>query len=154
MGKTRDHFKKIRDTKGIFYAKMSTIKNRNSKDPTETEEIKKRWQGYTDLYKKALMTQITVMLWSDTQSETFCSMKSNGPQKALLRTKLEKVMEFHLSFENTKRCYCYIPELNMPANLESSAVATGRSNSQTWNNGLVQNWERNMSRLYIATLLI
>ena len=66
MGKTRDHFKKIRDTKGIFYAKMSTIKNRNSKDPTETEEIKKRWQGYTDLYKKALMTQITVMLWSDT----------------------------------------------------------------------------------------
>ena len=53
MGKTRDLFKKIRDTKGMFYAKMDTIKDRNSKDLTETEEIKKRWQEYTEkLYKK------------------------------------------------------------------------------------------------------
>ena len=55
MGKTRDLFKKIRDTKGAFHAKMSTIKDRNSKDLTEAEEIKKRWQEYTEeLYKKDL----------------------------------------------------------------------------------------------------
>ena len=53
MGKTRDLFKKIRDTKGIFYAKMGTIKDRNGRDLTEAEDIKKRWQEYTEeLYKK------------------------------------------------------------------------------------------------------
>ena len=55
MGKTRDLFKKIRDTKGIFHAKMSTIKERNGKDLTEAKEIKKRWQDYTEeLNKKGL----------------------------------------------------------------------------------------------------
>ena len=55
MGKTRDLFKKIRDTKGTFHAKMSTIKNRNDMDLTEAEENKKRWQEYTEeLYKKDL----------------------------------------------------------------------------------------------------
>ena len=55
MGKTRDLFKKIRDTKGIFHAKMSTIKDRNGMDLTEAEDIKKRWQGYIEeLYKKYL----------------------------------------------------------------------------------------------------
>ena len=55
MGKTRDLFKKIRDTKGKFHAKMSTIKDRNSMDLTEAEDIKKRWQEYTEeLYKKDL----------------------------------------------------------------------------------------------------
>ena len=55
MGKTRDLFKKIRDTKGTFHAKMGTIKDRNSKDLTEAEAIKKRWQEYTEeLYKKRL----------------------------------------------------------------------------------------------------
>ena len=53
VGKTRDLFKKIRDTKGTFHAKMSTIKDRNSMDLTEAEDIKKRWQEYTEeLYKK------------------------------------------------------------------------------------------------------
>ena len=53
MGKTRDLFKKIRDTKGTFHAKMGAIKDRNGKDLTEAEEIKKRWQEYTgELYKK------------------------------------------------------------------------------------------------------
>ena len=46
MGNTRDHFKKIRDTKGTFHAKMSTIKDRNGMDLTEAEDIKKRWQEY------------------------------------------------------------------------------------------------------------
>ena len=55
MGKTRGLFKKIRDTKGTFHAKMDMIKDRNSKDPTEAEAIKKRWQEYTEeLYKKNL----------------------------------------------------------------------------------------------------
>ena len=55
MGKTRDLFKKIRDTKGTFYEKMSTIKNINSMDLTEAEDIKKRWQKYTEKqYKKDL----------------------------------------------------------------------------------------------------
>ena len=54
MGKTRDLFKKIRDAKGTFHAKMETIKDRNGMDPTETEDIKKRWKEYTELYKKDL----------------------------------------------------------------------------------------------------
>ena len=55
MGKTRDLFKKIRDTKGTFHAKMSTIKDRNGMHLTEAEDIKKRWQEYTEeLYKKDL----------------------------------------------------------------------------------------------------
>ena len=55
MGKTRDPFKKIRDTKETFHAKMGTIKDRNSMDLTETEDIKKSWQEYTkELYKKDL----------------------------------------------------------------------------------------------------
>ena len=55
MGKTRDLFKKIRDTKGTFHAKMGSIKDRNGKDITEAEDIKKSWQEYTEeLYKKDL----------------------------------------------------------------------------------------------------
>ena len=55
MGKTRDLFKKIRDTKGTFHAKMGTIKDRNDMDLTEAEDIKNRWQEYTEeLYKKHL----------------------------------------------------------------------------------------------------
>ena len=58
MGKTRDLFKKIRDTKGTFHAKMGSIKDRNSLDLTEAEDIKKRWQEYTEeLYKKELHDQ-------------------------------------------------------------------------------------------------
>ena len=52
MGKTRELLKKIRDIKGIFHVKMDTIKDRNGIDLTEAEDIKKRWQEYTELYKK------------------------------------------------------------------------------------------------------
>ena len=62
MGKTRDLFKKIRDTKGTFHVKMVSIKDRKGMDLTEAENIKKRWQEYTELYKKILMTQITTMM--------------------------------------------------------------------------------------------
>ena len=57
MGKTRDLFKKIRDTKGTFHAKMGLTKDRNSMDLTEAEDIKERWQEYTELYKKDLHDQ-------------------------------------------------------------------------------------------------
>ena len=63
MGKTRDLFKKIRDTKGTFHAKMGTIKDRNGTDLTEAEDIKKRWQEYTENYtEKIFMTQIITMV--------------------------------------------------------------------------------------------
>ena len=54
MGKIRDLFKKIRDTKGMFHAKMGTVKDRNGMDLIEAEDIKKRWQEYTEIYKKDL----------------------------------------------------------------------------------------------------
>ena len=63
MGETRDLVKKIRDTKGTFYAEMGSIKGRNGLDLTEAEDIKKRWQEYTkELYKKDLQTQIIMMM--------------------------------------------------------------------------------------------
>ena len=63
MGKNRDLFKKIRNTKGIFHANMGSIKDKNSMDLTGAEEIKKRWQEYTEeLYKKSFMPQIITMV--------------------------------------------------------------------------------------------
>ena len=71
MGKTGDLFKKIRDTNGTFYAKMDIIKDRNGRDLTEAENFKKRWQEYTEIYKrsyiykiykKILMIKITTMV--------------------------------------------------------------------------------------------
>ena len=66
MGKTRDRFKKIRDIKGTFHAKMGSIKDRNGMDLIEAEDIKMRWQEYTELYKQIFMTQITTMVRSFT----------------------------------------------------------------------------------------
>ena len=80
MGKTRDLFKKTRDTKGTFHAKMGSIKDRNGKDLTEAEDIKKRWQEYTEeLCKKIFMTQITTMVCSLTLSQTSWNVKLSGP---------------------------------------------------------------------------
>ena len=62
MGKTRDLFKRIRDTKGTFHAKMGSIKDRNFMDLTEAEDIKKRWQEQKNCTKKTLMTQITMVV--------------------------------------------------------------------------------------------
>ena len=62
MIKTRDLFKKIRYTKGTFHAKMGSIKDRNGMDLTEAEDMKKRWQEYTELYKKIFMTKIITMV--------------------------------------------------------------------------------------------
>ena len=63
MGKTKDLFKKIRDIKGTFHTKMGSIKDRNGMDLTEAEDIKKRWQEYTEgLYKRIFMTYIIMMV--------------------------------------------------------------------------------------------
>ena len=65
MGKTRYLFKEIRDTKGVFHAKMGTIKDRNGKDLTKAEEVKKRTRKHRrTIPKKILMTRITMMVWS------------------------------------------------------------------------------------------
>ena len=65
MGKTRDLFKKIRDAKGIFYAKMGTIKDRNGMDLTEAKDTKNRWQEYTEgLYKKRA-SPLRISRWCD-----------------------------------------------------------------------------------------
>ena len=64
MGKTRHLFQKIGSIKGAFQARISTIKDRNGRELTEAEEIKKRWQEYIEeLYKKVLLTWITIILW-------------------------------------------------------------------------------------------
>ena len=64
IGKTRDLFKKIREAKGTFHAKMGSIKDRNGMDLTEAEDIKKRWQEYTELYKNIFTTQIITLMRS------------------------------------------------------------------------------------------
>ena len=76
MGKIRDLFKKTGDTKGTFHARMGMIKDRNGKDLTEAEEIRKRWREYTEVLK----TQINMMVWSLTYSQTSWTMKSSRPK--------------------------------------------------------------------------
>ena len=101
-GKSRELFNKIRDTKGIFHAKMGTIKDRNSMDLTEAEDIKKRWQEYTeelqrkDHHNPDNHDGVITHLEPDIQN-----VKSSGPQEASLRTKLVEVMEFQLSFSKS-----------------------------------------------------
>ena len=96
MGKTRDHFKKIKDTKGTFHAKMGSIKGRNGMDLTEAEDIKKRWQEYTEeLYKNDLHDQdnhdgVIIHLEPDILE---CEVKW-----ASLQTKLVEMLEFQLSY--------------------------------------------------------
>ena len=93
MGKTRDLFKKIRDTKGTFHSKMGSIKDRNGMDLTEAADIKKRWQEYTELYKNDLHDPdnhdgVITHLETDILE---CEVK--WAIEASLRTKLVEVME-------------------------------------------------------------
>ena len=98
MGKTRDIFKKMRDTKGTFHAKMGSIKDRNGKDLTEAEDIKKRWQEYTgELYKKDfndLDNHDGVITHLETDILE-CDVK--WALGNITKTKLVEVMEFQLS---------------------------------------------------------
>ena len=79
MGKTRNLFKKTRNTKGTFHAKMVTIKDRNGMDLIKAEDIKKRWQNtHKNCTEKIFMTQITMMVSPLTQNQTFWNAKSSG----------------------------------------------------------------------------
>ena len=101
MGKTRDLFKKIRDTKRTFHAKMGSIKDRNGMDLTEAEDIKKRWQEYTEeLYKKDLYNPDNhdgVITHTHLEPDILeCEVK--WALGSILGTKLVEVMEFQLSY--------------------------------------------------------
>ena len=101
MGKTRDLFKQIRDTKGTFHAKMGTIKDRNGMDLTEAEDIKKRWQEYTEeLYKKDFHDPNNhngVIIHTHLEPDILeCEVK--WALEVLRHTKLVEVMEFQLSY--------------------------------------------------------
>ena len=97
MGRTRDLFKKIRYTKGTLSEKMGTIKDRNGMDLTEAEDIKKRWQEYSELYKKGLHDPdndngvITHLEPDILESKVKWALRS-------ITTKLVEVMEFQLSY--------------------------------------------------------
>ena len=96
MEKTRDPFKKIRDSKGTFHAKMGTTKNRNGKDLTEAKEIKKRWHKYTEELCNKVLND-----W-DNHDGMITHLEPDilecGPYEALLQAKLVEVMEFQLSY--------------------------------------------------------
>ena len=92
MGKTRDLFKKIRDTNGTFHANMGSIKDRNGMDLTEAEDIKKRWQEYTEeLYKKDLHNQ-------DNHDGVITHLEPDILECEVKRTKLMEVMEFRQNY--------------------------------------------------------
>ena len=99
MGKTRDLFKKIRDTKGTFHAKMVSIKDRNGMDLTEAEDIKKRWQKYTEEpYKKDLHDQ-------DNQNDVITNLEPDILEcevkwalESITTNKASEVIEFQLSY--------------------------------------------------------
>ena len=99
MGKTRDLFKKIRDTKGTLHAKMGSLKDRNGMDLTKAEDIKKRWQEYTEeLYKKDLHDP-------DNHDDVITNIEPDILEcevkwtlESITRTKLAEVMEFQLSY--------------------------------------------------------
>ena len=98
MGKTRDLFKKFRGTKGTFHAKMGTIKDRNSMELTEIEDIKKRWQEYIELYEKDLNDPDTYDGVITHLEPDILECKLKWPSEASLQTKLVELMEFQLSF--------------------------------------------------------
>ena len=87
----------MRDTKGTFHAKMGSIKDRNCRDLTEAEDIKKRWQEYTELYKKELHDQDNHNDVITHLEPDILDVKSSEPKRASLQTKLVEVMEFQWS---------------------------------------------------------
>ena len=121
MGRTRDVLKKIRDTRGIFHAKMGSIKDRNGMDLTEADDIKKRWQEYTELYKKDLHdpdnhdSMITHLEPDIMEYEVKWALGSitmnNASGGGGIPDELFKILKDDA--------------LNMPANLKNSSVATG-----------------------------
>ena len=126
MGKTRDLFKKIRGTKGTFHAKMGSIKDRNGMDLTEAEDIKKRWQEYTEeLYKRDLHNpdnhsgMITHLKPDILECEVKWALECITMNKGNGGDRIPVELSQILKDDSVSAA------LNMPANLENSAVATG-----------------------------
>ena len=126
-GKTRDLFKNIRDTKGTFHAKMGTTKDRNGMDLTEAEDIKKRWQEYTEEpYKKDLHdpdNHDNVIIYLEPNSLE-CEVKRALRSITMNKATGDDGMPVEL-FQILKDYAVKVLHSNMPANLENSAVATG-----------------------------
>ena len=120
MGKTRDFFKKIRDTKGTFHAKIGSIKDRNGMDLTEAEDIKKTWQEYTEeLYKKDLHDPDN---HNGVITHLECEVKWALGNITMNKASGGDGIPVEL-FQTLKDCES--AALNMPTNLGNSAVATG-----------------------------
>ena len=129
---------------------MGSINDRNSMDLTEVEDIKKRWQEYTEeLHKKIFMTQITTMVWSLTSSQTSWTAKSSGPYKASLRTKLMEVERLMLKLKlqyfghlmqrltHLKRPWCW------------ERLRAGRGQRMRWLDGIPDSMDREAWRVAV-----
>ena len=150
MGKTRDLFKKIRDTKGTFLAKMGSIKDRNGIDLTEAEDIKKRWQEYTEeLYKKDLHDPdnhdgvITHLEPDILECEVKWALGSITTNKASGGDGIS-VELFQILKDDS---------VNMSANLENSAVATGLEKVSFHSNSIERKCQRMLKLLHNCTHL-
>ena len=148
MGKTRDLFKKIRDTKGTFHTKMGTLKGRNGMDLTEAEDIEKRWQEYTEeLHKKDLNDLdnhngvITHLEPDILECEVKWALESITTNKASGGDGIPAELFQILKDDAVKSA-----ALNMLANLENSAVATGLKRSVS-----LQSQRRGMPRNIYTT---
>ena len=152
MGKTRDLFKKIRDTKGTCHAKMGTIKDGNGMDLTEAEDIKKRWQEYTGLYKKDLRDAsnkdgVIAHLEPDIlECEGKWTLGSITMNKASGGDGIPVEL-----FQILKEC-CESAALNMSTNLENSAVATGLEKVSFYSNPKERQCQRMLKLLDNCTI--
>ena len=155
MRKTRDLFKKIRDSKGIFHAKTGSIKDRNGVDLTEAEDIKKRWQEYTDkLLKKDLQDPdnhdgvITHLEPDILEREVKWALGSITMNKASRGDGIPIEL-----FQNLERMLLSAA-LNIPANLENSTVATGLEEVSFHSNPKERQCQRMFKLLHNCTHLI
>ena len=157
MGKTRDLFKKIRDTKGTFHAKMGSIEDRNGTDLTEAEDIKKRWQEHTELYKKDLHDPdnhdgvITDQEPDILECEVKWALESITMNKASGGDGIP-VELFQILKDDAVNAVLGAA-LNMPANLENSAVATGLEKVSFQSNSKERRCQRMLKLLHSCTHL-
>ena len=155
MGKTRDLFKKIRDTKGTFHAKMGRRKDRNCMDLTEAEDIKKRCQEYTEeLYRKR-SSRPRLSRWCDHSPRTrHPGMWSQvGLRKHHYKQSKWKWWNSSWVISNPERCCCESAALSMPENLENSAVATGLKKVSFHSNPKERQCQRMLKLLHNCTHL-
>ena len=151
MGKTRDLFKKIRDTKGTLHAKMGSIKDRYDTDITEAEDIKKRWQEYTEkLYKKYLHDPDNydgVITHTHIEPDTL----EYEVKWALGSITMNKASGGGWAISNPERWCCESAALNMTANLENSPVATGLEKVSFHSNPKERQCQRMLKLLHNCT---